>query len=52
MAKGYHVDAIDIGSIKELSNKIKNDFDHIDILVNAVGGNMKVSNNFRYCFIF
>lgn len=41
MVKGYHVDAIDIGSIKELNTKIKKDFDHIDILINAVGGNMK-----------
>lgn len=38
---GYGMNAMDINSIKEVCNKIVEDFKDIDILVNAVGGNMK-----------
>lgn len=40
-AKGYQMDAMNIDSIKEVCSRIIQDFSHIDILVNAVGGNMK-----------
>ena len=40
-SKGYYVNAMEKDSIKESCDKIKNDFGQIDILINAVGGNMK-----------
>jgi len=40
-AKGYSFNATDIDSLKSVCVKIKNDFGSIDILINAVGGNMK-----------
>lgn len=40
-AEGYSMDAMDMNSIKEACQRIVKDFGHIDILVNAVGGNMK-----------
>lgn len=38
---GYRMDAMDINSVKEVCGRITADFKDIDILVNAVGGNMK-----------
>jgi NAD(P)-dependent dehydrogenase (short-subunit alcohol dehydrogenase family) len=38
---GYQMNAMEINSIKEVCGKIVSDFKDIDILVNAVGGNMK-----------
>jgi NAD(P)-dependent dehydrogenase (short-subunit alcohol dehydrogenase family) len=40
-AKGYKLNAMDIGDLKRVCNLITEDFGNIDILVNAVGGNMK-----------
>lgn len=40
-ANGYEVNAMQIDSIKEACEKVKEDFGSVDILVNAVGGNMK-----------
>ena len=39
--KAYRVDAMDIESIKAAAEAIFKDFGRVDILVNAVGGNMK-----------
>jgi NAD(P)-dependent dehydrogenase (short-subunit alcohol dehydrogenase family) len=39
--KAYMVDAMDIESIRAAAAAIINDFGRVDILVNAVGGNMK-----------
>ena len=39
-AKGYQMNAMEIESIKSVCAAIKKDFGSIDILVNAVGGNM------------
>ena len=39
--KGYYIDVMDIEKIKACHNEIINDFDRIDILINAAGGNMK-----------
>jgi len=39
-AKGYQMNAMDIESIKAVCAAMKKDFGSIDILVNAVGGNM------------
>ncbi|MDI9499491.1 MAG: SDR family oxidoreductase [Clostridiaceae bacterium] len=41
VAKAYRVDAMDIDSIKAAAAAIFEDFGGVDILVNAVGGNMK-----------
>lgn len=40
-AKGYQVDAMQIESIQRLCPEILKDFGTVDILINAVGGNMK-----------
>lgn len=40
-AKGYYIDVMDIKKIKACHNEIINDFDRIDILINAAGGNIK-----------
>ncbi|MDO8685276.1 MAG: SDR family oxidoreductase [Clostridiales bacterium] len=40
-AKGYKLDAMDIEDLKKVATEVAADFDSIDILVNAVGGNMK-----------
>lgn len=40
-AKGYEVNAMQLDSIKEVCSNIKKDFGSVDILINAVGGNMK-----------
>lgn len=40
-AKGYEVNAMKVESIKEVCQQIIADFGSADILVNAVGGNMK-----------
>jgi len=40
-AKGYVMNAMELDSIKSVCAQIKKDFGSIDILVNAVGGNMK-----------
>ena len=40
-AKGYRVDAMQKGSLEAVCKNIAEDFGDIDILVNAVGGNMK-----------
>ena len=37
----YMVDAMDIGSIRDVRKQIVSDLGSVDILVNAVGGNMK-----------
>ena len=39
-AKGYSMNVMDLESIKSVCVQIKRDFKSIDILVNAVGGNM------------
>ncbi|HHW48599.1 MAG TPA: SDR family oxidoreductase [Clostridiaceae bacterium] len=41
MAKGYEVNAMDKASIEAVCKQIIEDFGKVDILVNAVGGNMK-----------
>lgn len=40
-AKGYEINAMQLESVKEVCREILADFGSIDILVNAVGGNMK-----------
>jgi len=40
-ARGYYIDVLDIEKIKACHDEIINDFDSIDILVNAAGGNIK-----------
>ena len=40
-AKGYYIDVMDIGKIKACHNEVMKDFDRIDILLNAAGGNIK-----------
>lgn len=42
-AEGYQMDAMDINSIREVCGRIGKEFGHIDILVNAVGGNMQAA---------
>lgn len=39
--KGYYVDVLDIKKINECYNEVINDFNRIDILINAAGGNIK-----------
>ena len=41
--KGYEVDAMRIESIRDVCSSILEDFGSVDILVNAVGGNMKAA---------
>jgi NAD(P)-dependent dehydrogenase (short-subunit alcohol dehydrogenase family) len=43
MAKAYKIDAMDSASIKSTAKDIFCDFGGVDILVNAVGGNMKAA---------
>jgi len=38
---GYECDAMDAGALESVLRQIKTDFGGVDILVNAVGGNMK-----------
>lgn len=40
-ARGYELDAMSLDSLKEVCAEVLKDFKKIDILVNAVGGNMK-----------
>ncbi|MDD4765792.1 MAG: SDR family oxidoreductase [Atribacterota bacterium] len=40
-SKGYYLDAMDIEKIKEGKEEITKDFNRIDILLNAAGGNQK-----------
>ena len=40
-AKGYYIDVMDIEKIKTCYNEIMNDFERVDILINAAGGNVK-----------
>ena len=40
-AKSYHIDVMDIEKIKTCYNEIMNDFERVDILINAAGGNVK-----------
>lgn len=40
-AKGYSINAMDKEDLKRVYKEIANDFGSVDILVNAVGGNMK-----------
>jgi len=40
-AKGYELDAMNFDDLKKVAAAIMNDFGSIDILINAVGGNMK-----------
>jgi len=42
-AKGYKNDAMDIEDLKSVYGQIHADFGDVDILVNAVGGNMKAA---------
>lgn len=42
-AKAYKLDAMDIEELKSVSAAIFKDFGKVDILVNAVGGNMKAA---------
>jgi len=39
--KGYHIDVMNLDSIKECRGSILRDFNKIDILVNGAGGNIK-----------
>jgi len=39
--KGYELDAMNLDSMKSVCSQIMSDFGSVDILVNAVGGNMK-----------
>ena len=39
--KGYELNAMKMESLKAVNEKIKEDFGRIDILINAVGGNLK-----------
>lgn len=39
--KGYYMDVLDIKKINECYKEIINDFNRIDILINAAGGNLK-----------
>ena len=39
--KGYYLDVLDIKKINECYKEIINDFNRIDILINAAGGNIK-----------
>jgi len=40
-AKGYALDAMQEGAVENLCEAILNEFGHVDILVNCVGGNLK-----------
>jgi len=40
-AKGYAMNAFEIGTIETCCASVLQDFGHVDILINAVGGNMK-----------
>lgn len=40
-AKGYAMNAFEIGTIEACCASVVQDFGHVDILINAVGGNMK-----------
>ncbi|MFP4501827.1 MAG: SDR family oxidoreductase [Candidatus Hydrogenedentota bacterium] len=42
-AKGYHLDVFDHASIQACCDAICNDYGHVDVLVNAVGGNMSAA---------
>lgn len=42
-AKGYKLDAMDIEDLKKVAVNILDDFGEVDILINAVGGNMKAA---------
>lgn len=44
-AKGYQLDAMKKESLKEVCDSILKDFGSIDILVNAVGGNLKAATS-------
>jgi NAD(P)-dependent dehydrogenase (short-subunit alcohol dehydrogenase family) len=39
-AKGYHMDVMNIESIKKTHDEILKDFGKVDVLINAAGGNM------------
>lgn len=41
VAKSYEINAMQIESLKEMHKEVKEDFGYVDILINAVGGNMK-----------
>ena len=43
-AKGYKLNAMELEEIKSVSAAILKDFGRVDILVNAVGGNMKAAS--------
>jgi len=40
-AKGYYINVMDIDKIKTCYNEVMNDFERVDILINAAGGNVK-----------
>jgi len=40
-AKSYYIDVMDIEKIKTCYSDIMNDFERVDILINAAGGNVK-----------
>lgn len=40
-AKAYKLNALDINELKKVCAEVISDFKRVDILVNAVGGNMK-----------
>ncbi|HDM70977.1 MAG TPA: SDR family oxidoreductase [Thermotogales bacterium] len=40
-AKGYYIDVLNPDEIKKCHDKVMEDFEKVDILVNAAGGNMK-----------
>ena len=41
VAKGYHIDVMDMKKIETCRDEVIRDFGRIDILLNAAGGNMK-----------
>jgi NAD(P)-dependent dehydrogenase (short-subunit alcohol dehydrogenase family) len=41
IARGYHVDVMDVEKVRTCRDEVMRDFGKIDILLNAAGGNMK-----------
>lgn len=50
--KGYYIDVMDIERIKACHDEVINDFDRIDILINAAGGNIKESTSSKELSFF
>jgi len=50
--KGYYIDVIDIERIKACHDEVINDFDRIDILINAASGNIKEATSSKELSFF